>query len=157
MEDVLSVYQRPYDPRLPKICMDEGSKQLLSHSREPIKMQVGKAERIDYEYEREGVCSVFVAVEPETGACLLRVSERRTKKDWARFLREVIDVHYPHAEKIVLVMVLPLRRFELRWTPGNRIAIRSTSRSTGVLRLRMLASNSNVFTHQLKSDRLLVD
>jgi hypothetical protein len=67
-------------------------------------MEVGQAERIDYEYERKGVCSVFVAIEPETGACQLCVSKRRTKKDWALFLREVIDVHYPQAEKIVLVM-----------------------------------------------------
>lgn len=104
MEDVLEVYQRPYDARFPKLCMDEGSKQLLAHTREPVKMQAGKAERIDYEYEREGVCNVFVAVEPETGACLLQVSERRTKQEWAQFLREVIDVHYSQAEKIVLVM-----------------------------------------------------
>jgi transposase len=104
MEDVLEVYQRSYDPRVPKICMDEGSKQLLAHVREPIKMEAGKAERIDSEYEREGVCNVFVAVEPETGACLLQVREQRTKKDWALFLRELLDVHYPHAEKVVLVM-----------------------------------------------------
>jgi hypothetical protein len=104
MEDVLEVYQRPYDPRFPKICMDEGSKQLLAHTRKPIEMEVGQAERVDYEYERKGVCSVFVAIEPETGACQLHESKRRTKKDWALFLREVIDIYYPHAEKIVLVM-----------------------------------------------------
>jgi hypothetical protein len=104
MEDVLEVYHRPYDPRFPKVCMDEGSKQLLAHAREPIPMQEGQPERVDYEYERNGVCSVFVAMEPETGACQVRVSKRRTKKDWALFLREVIDVHYPQAEKIVLVM-----------------------------------------------------
>jgi len=104
MEDVLEVYYRPYDPRFPKICMDEGSKQLLAHTRKPIEMEVGQAERVDYEYERKGVCSVFVAMEPETGACQVRVRKRRTKKDWALFLREVIDVHYPQAEKIVLVM-----------------------------------------------------
>ena len=104
MEDVLEVYHRPYDPRFPKICMDEGSKQLLAHTREPIEMEAGQAERVDYEYERKGVCSVFVAMEPETGACQVRVSKRRTRKDWALFLREVIDLHYPQAEKIVLVM-----------------------------------------------------
>ncbi len=104
MEDVLEVYHRPYDPRYPKICMDEGSKQLLAHTREPLEMEVGQAERIDYEYERKGVCSVFVAMEPETGACHLQVSKRRTRKEWAFFLREVMDVQYPQAEKIVLVM-----------------------------------------------------
>jgi hypothetical protein len=80
MEDVLEVYQRPYDPDVPKICMDEGSKQLLAHTRKPIAMEAGEAGRVDYEYERKGVCSVFVAVEPETGACVLRTSERRTRK-----------------------------------------------------------------------------
>lgn len=104
MEDVLEVYHRPYNPRFPKVCMDEGSKQLLAHSRQPIEMEAGQAERIDYEYERKGVCNVFVAIEPETGASQVQVSKRRTKKDWALFLRELIDVHYPHAEKLVLVM-----------------------------------------------------
>jgi hypothetical protein len=104
MEDVLEVYQRPYDPRFPKLCMDEGSKQLLAHTRKPIEMEAGEAERVDYEYERKGVCSVFVAMEPETGACQVRVSKRRTKKDCALFLREVLDVSYPQAEKVVLVM-----------------------------------------------------
>jgi len=104
MEDVLDVYQRRYDPQVPKICMDEGSKQLLAHTRQPIQMEKGSPERVDYEYERKGVCSVFVAMEPETGACLVRVSKRRTKKDWALFLRDVMDNQYPHAEKIVLVM-----------------------------------------------------
>ena len=104
MEDVLEVYHRPYDPRRPKICMDEGCKQVLAHTRAPLPMEAGEPERIDYEYESKGVCSVFVAMEPETGACQVRVSKRRTKKDWALFLREVIDVHYPQAEKIVLVM-----------------------------------------------------
>jgi hypothetical protein len=104
MEDVLEVYQRPYDRQVPKICMDEGSKQLLAHTRQPIEMEAGQAERIDYEYERKGVCSVFVAIEPETGESHVQVRKRRTKKDWAHFLRELIDVHYPEAEKIVLVM-----------------------------------------------------
>lgn len=104
MEDVLDVYQRPYDARFPKVCLDEGSKQLLAHTREPIPMERGTAERVDYEYERKGVCSLFVFMEPETGACQVHVSQRRTKKDWALFVREMIDLHYPQAEKIVLVM-----------------------------------------------------
>jgi hypothetical protein len=84
--------------------MDEGSKQLLAHTREPIEMEADQAERVDYEYERKGVCSVFVTMEPETGACQVKVSKRRTRKEWALFMREVMEVHYPHAEKIVLVM-----------------------------------------------------
>jgi hypothetical protein len=103
-EDVWEVDHRPYDPRFPKICMDEGRKQLLAHTRKPIEMEAGQAERVDYEYERKGVCRVFLAMEPETGACQVRVSKQRTKKDWALFLREIIDVHSPHAENIVLVM-----------------------------------------------------
>lgn len=104
MEDVLDVYHRPYDPRFPQICMDEGSKQLLSNQREGEPMQQGKPERYDNEYERHGTMSVFVAVEPLGGKRLLQVSKRRTKKDWALFMRDLIDVHYPDAEKIVLVM-----------------------------------------------------
>lgn len=104
MEDVLEVYKRPYDPRFPQICMDEGSKQLLAETREPIPMEKGKPKREDYEYEREGTCSLFVACEPLTGKRYLKVSERRTKKDWAIFMQELIDVQYREAEKIILVM-----------------------------------------------------
>lgn len=104
MEDVLEVYHRPYDPRYPKICMDEGSKQLLAHTRKPIEMEAGERKRVDYEYERKGVCRVFVAMEPETGVCHVPARKQRTRKDWALFMREVMEVHYPQAEKIVLVM-----------------------------------------------------
>jgi hypothetical protein len=84
--------------------MDEGSKQLLAHTRQPIEMEAGEPERVDYEEERKGVCRVFVAMEPETGACHVQARKRRTGKDWALFMREVMEVHYPQAEKIVLVM-----------------------------------------------------
>jgi DDE superfamily endonuclease len=104
MEDTLEVYQRPYDPRRPQICMDEGSKQLLAETRASIPMEKGKPEREDYEYEREGTCSLFVACEPLAGKRYLKVSKQRTKKDWAAFMQEVIDVHYRDAEKIILVM-----------------------------------------------------
>jgi DDE superfamily endonuclease len=104
MENTLEVYQRPYDARFPQICMDEGSKQLLADTREPLSLEKGKPKREDYEYERKGVCSVFVASEPLAGKRIVKVTERRTKKDWARFMREVIDVHYPDAEKLILVM-----------------------------------------------------
>lgn len=104
MEDVLEVYQRSYDARFPQICMDEGSKQLLAETREPLPMEKGKPKREDYEYERKGVCSIFVACEPLVGKRFLKVTERRTKKDWAFFMREVIDVQYPEAEKVILVM-----------------------------------------------------
>jgi hypothetical protein len=104
MEDTLEVYKRPYEPRFPQICMDEGSKQLLAETREPIPMEKGKPKREDNEYERKGTCSIFVACEPLTGKRYLKVTERRTKKDWADFMQEVIDIHYKDAEKIILVM-----------------------------------------------------
>ena len=104
MEDTLEVYKRPYDPRHPQICMDEGSKQLLAETRASIPMENGKPKREDYEYEREGTCSIFVACEPLAGKRYLKVTEQRTKKDWAAFMQEVIDVEYRDAEKIILVM-----------------------------------------------------
>jgi len=101
---VLDVSHRPDDPHVPKICMDEGSKQVLAQTRQPIPMTAGERERVDDEEERKGVCHVFIAVEPETGACQVQVSKRRTTKDGAWCLRDVIDHQYPHAENIVLVM-----------------------------------------------------
>lgn len=104
MEDVLEVYHRPYDARFPQINMDEGSKQLLSDKREGEPLQAGQPERYDNEYERHGTINLFVAVEPLAGKRVIQVSKRRTKKEWAYFMREMIDVHYPQAEKLVLVM-----------------------------------------------------
>lgn len=104
MEDVLEVYKRPYDPRFPQLCMDEGSKQLLAETREPLPLKKGKPKREDYEYEREGTCSLFVACEPLAGKRYFKVSERRTKKDWAMFMQELMDGPYREAEKIILVM-----------------------------------------------------
>ncbi len=104
MEDVLEVYTRPYDKRRPQVCMDEGSKQLVTELREALPMQPGHPERIDYEYDPNGYCNIFVACEPLAGKRFLQVRERRTTRDWAHFMRELIDVQYPKADKIVLVM-----------------------------------------------------
>jgi hypothetical protein len=104
MEDVLSVYVRPYDERFPQICMDEGSKCLVAQVHEPLAMKPGLVEREDYEYDRQGTCNVFLAVEPLAGKRVVEVRPRRTKADWAYFMRELIDVHYPTAEKLVVVM-----------------------------------------------------
>lgn len=104
MEDVLSVYTRPYDASHPQICMDEGGKTLQANTHDPLPMKKGQVEREDYEYEREGMCSLFVAVEPLSGKRFIQVRARRTKADWAYFMRELIDVHYKQAEKLVLVM-----------------------------------------------------
>jgi hypothetical protein len=104
MEDVLEVYQRPYDPARPQACMDEGSKQLLAETRERLPLHKGKPERYDYEYEQEGTASLFIATEPLTGKRLVAVTQRRTQVDWAQFVRDLIQVHSPEADKIVLVM-----------------------------------------------------
>ena len=104
MEDVLAVYTRPYDERRPQVCMDEGSKQLVTDLREALPMQPGHPERIAYEYDPNGYCNIFVACEPLAGKRFLQVRERRTTRDWALCVRELIDVLYPKADKIVLVM-----------------------------------------------------
>jgi DDE superfamily endonuclease len=104
MEDVLAVYVRPYDPEYPQICMDEVSKQLLSDTRPARPVEPGHAEQQDFEYERHGVCNIFLACEPLAGKRYTKVTVRRTKVDWALFMRELVDVHYPQAKKIVLVM-----------------------------------------------------
>jgi len=104
MEDVLEVYTRPYDPKQPQICMDETNKQLLADAREPLPMQSGQPERYDYEYKREGVANLFMFVEPLAGKRQVKVTQRRTKVDWAEAMRELADVHYPEADKIIVVM-----------------------------------------------------
>ena len=104
MEDVLEVYTRPYDERFPQVCLDEKSKQLVSEVREPLGAKPGRPARYDYEYEREGTANLFIVSEPLAGWRHLDVTERRTKIDWAQCIKELVDVHYPEAEKIVLVM-----------------------------------------------------
>lgn len=104
MEDVLEVYQRPYDPRFPQICMDEGSKQLLEEIRQPLAVEPGKPRREDYEYEREGVFNLFAACEPLTGKYVVHVTSSRTKEDWAYFMRDLLDGPYKEAEKVILVL-----------------------------------------------------
>ena len=103
MENVLDVYKRPYSTAFPVICMDETPKQLIRETRTPISVAPGRAERYDYEYERCGVCNIFMANEPLAGRRMLKVTERRTKRDWAQFIKEVAQ-HYQSAEKITLVM-----------------------------------------------------
>jgi transposase len=104
MEDVLDVYTRPYDPMRPQICMDETSKQLLRDAKEPLPMQPGQPERQDYEYERGGVVNLFMFMEPLMGRRWVDVTEHRTKVDWAHQIKELVDLRYPEAEQIVLVM-----------------------------------------------------
>jgi transposase len=104
MEDVLDVYTRPYDPRYPQVSMDEVSKQLLRDARNPLPMEPGQPQRHDYEYERGGVVNLFLFCEPLEGRRWVDVTERRTKTDWAHQIKGLVDVRYPEAERIVLVM-----------------------------------------------------
>jgi hypothetical protein len=104
MEDVLDVYTRPYDPRYPQVCMDEVSTQLLRDARPPLLAAPGQVQRVDYEYEREGVVNLFLFCEPLRGQRWVRVTDQRTKVDWAHQIKELVDVRYPEAERIVLVL-----------------------------------------------------
>jgi len=104
MEEVLSIYQRPYDSRFPVVCMDETSKQLIGETRVPLPIEPGQPERYDSEYERNGVQNIFMGFEPLKGLCVTQVTDRRTAVDWAHYMRLLIDKHYPDAERIVLVM-----------------------------------------------------
>jgi hypothetical protein len=104
MEDVLDVYKRPYDPKKPQVCLDERPKQLIGEIRKPIPAAPGRPARYDYEYKRNGVANLFMMFEPLAGKRHVKVTGRRTKKDWAMCIRQLVDEIYPQAEKIVLVM-----------------------------------------------------
>jgi hypothetical protein len=104
MEDVLAVYQRPYDPLRPVVCFDECSKELRSTPRGSLAAEPGQVEREDYEYAREGTCNLFLTVEPLAGRRRVRVTERRTAIEFAEQLRLLVDVDYPHVECVVLVI-----------------------------------------------------
>ena len=104
MELVLDVYKTPYKKAFPVVCMDESPKQLIKHTRIPIAMKPGRDAREDYEYERCGMVNIFMANEPLTGKRYVKVTDRRTKTDWAAFLKEISDEYYPSAKKIRLIM-----------------------------------------------------
>ena len=104
MEQVLDVYKRPYSKSHPVVCMDESPKQLIKETRSSLPMKPGMEKREDYEYERCGVCNVFMANEPLAGKRYIRITEFKTKKDWAVFVKEIADTYYSNAEKITLVM-----------------------------------------------------
>ena len=104
MEDVLEVYTRPYDPQRPQVCMDETSKQLVGETRAPVPGAPGRPARHDYEYVRNGVANLFMFCEPLAGKRRVKVTERRTRIEWAQAVRELVDEGYPQADKVVLVM-----------------------------------------------------
>lgn len=104
MENVLEVYQRPYNPANPMVCMDEASKQLVSETRTPIDLNSGRPKYYDYEYERKGTANLFMWTEPLAGWRKVRVTDRRTREDWAQEVRELLDEDYPEAKRVTLVM-----------------------------------------------------
>jgi len=103
MEDVLDVYQRPYNPKRPQVCMDEQPVQLIKETRTPLPAAPGRPERHDYEYERAGTAAVFLFVEPLAGRRRVSVRERRTGRDWAEEIAHLLEIDYPEADKVVLV------------------------------------------------------
>lgn len=103
MEKVLDVYRRPYDQRRPVVCMDESPRQLIDEVKTPVPAAPGRPARYDYEYKRHGTCNVFMANEPLAGKRMVKITERRTKRDWALFLADIAR-SYPEAEAITLVM-----------------------------------------------------
>jgi hypothetical protein len=104
MEDVLEVYHMPYDPAYPVVCMDETCKQLVGEAREPMPCAPGRPLRVDNEYVRNGVAEIFMEVEPLAGKRRVVATERRTRKDWAMRIKEMLDERYPDAIKVRLVM-----------------------------------------------------
>lgn len=104
MEDILEVYERPYDENQPVVYMDEKPYQLLEEVREPLPMVPGSNRKTDSEYVRNGTASIFAFVEPLGGTCHVSVREHRTALDWAEEIKYLADVMYPNAKKIILIM-----------------------------------------------------
>jgi len=104
MEDVLDVYQAPYDPQFPLVCMDESNKQLVGEVHAPIAPAPGRGQILDHEYVRNGVAEIFLEVEPLTGRRHVVITEHRTRKDWAYFIKGMLVERYPQATKVRLVM-----------------------------------------------------
>jgi hypothetical protein len=104
MEKVLDVYKRPYDKDFPVVCMDESPKQLIKETRVRIPMKPGFEAKEDFEYERCGVANIFLASEPLKGKRHIEITERKTKTEWARFIKRIADKWYKNAKQITLVM-----------------------------------------------------
>jgi hypothetical protein len=103
MEDVLEVYTQPRDPACPLVCLDEASKQLIAETRTPIPMKPGQPARVDYEYERHGTANLFMMFAPLEGWRHVKVTDRHTAVDYAQALKDMADIHFPTAPKIVVV------------------------------------------------------
>lgn len=104
MEDVLEVYHRPHDPKRPLVCFDEGTKQQVKETRLPLPPLPGQATKYDYEYERNGTSNLFMFFAPLEAWRHLKVTDQRTMLDWAFCMRDLVDLHFPEADIIVVVM-----------------------------------------------------
>lgn len=104
MYRLLNLYSKPYDPAFPVVCFDEKSKQLLEDSRDPIAMKPGHSKKCDYEYRRKGTCNIFVAIEPKAGKHHIKVTDQRTRKDFALFMKWLIDTKYKSAKRVMVVL-----------------------------------------------------
>ncbi len=104
MEDILDLYARPYDPKRPQVCFDEMPIQLIGEVRTPWPCQPGRPQRIDYEYERHGTANLFLFFQPALGWRSLKVTQQRTKHDFAQVMKALVDVHFPTADKILVVL-----------------------------------------------------
>lgn len=104
MEDVLEVYQRPYDPLRPVVCLDETSRQLIEETRPSIPASPGQIKKVDYEYRRNGVVNLFMMFEPLAGQRHVEIRDSRKRKDFGHCIKQLVDNYYPNCEKIILVM-----------------------------------------------------
>jgi len=160
MEDVLDVYAKPHDPARPVVCFDETSKQLVAETRLPLPIEPGKPERVDYEYERKGTANLFLVTEPLTGWRHIDVTDRRTKHEFAQQMRELVDHHFPNADRIRVVLdnlnthtpgalyeaFAPeearrvLRKLEFHYTPVHCSWMNPVEQWFGILRRKRLRS-----------------
>lgn len=104
MEDVLELYHLPHNPRFPLVCMDESNKQLVGEVHDPIACAPGRPQLVDHEYVRNGVAEIFLEVEPLGGRRHIEITGRRTRSDWARFIKSMLEERYRDAEKVILVL-----------------------------------------------------
>lgn len=104
MEDILDIYQAQYSPRNPLVCLDESNKQLLEEVRDPVPAKPGQVARQDSAYKRNGTGNLFLAFAPLSGWRTVAVTEHRTKNDWAHFMKDLVDLHFPRAEQITVVL-----------------------------------------------------
>jgi len=104
MEDIIAIYELPYDEDYPVVCMDETCRQLIGEVQEPIACAPGRLARFDHEYVRNGVAEVFLEVEPLTGKRHVAATERRTKKDWAWWIKDMLDERYPNVVQVRLIL-----------------------------------------------------